>query len=133
MTNDLEYVRARIPGYRDYEDEAARHDSDIRVRAYVGEALAAARDRLGALSPETTESFERTLLHCMFNDLSFVQAIEHATLDQTMIAALVAGDRALVELADRAGQVSAAGFPALLELIEAQFVARHSPASRYSR
>lgn len=35
--DDLEAVRARIPGYADYGNGDARHEVDKQIRAYLGE------------------------------------------------------------------------------------------------
>lgn len=128
MTDDLSFVTERIPGYADYADERARSDSDMRVRAYVGERLADTQARLaGALDLETTKALEDVLLRCMFFDQIFVRKIEHARLDAAKISALVRSDRRLIELADRAVAVTATELRALVVDLDKQFEYRRSP------
>ena len=128
MTGDLPFVEGRISSYRGYDDEAHRHDSDMRVRAYVGEALTSVQTRLGAtFSPETKNSLEAVLYRCMFTDQAFIRKFEHAELDAQMVAALVHSDRVLIGFADQARSVSADDLPALLHAIDEQFDYRRSP------
>ena len=128
MSDDLDYVRARIPDYRAYGEEAARHDSDMRVRAFVGERLTEAQTRLaGTLDAATTARIEEVLLRCMFTDQVFVRTFEHAELAPPMIAALVSADRALVELGERLRAATAAELPELLNEIDRQFDYRRAP------
>ena len=128
MNDDLAYVSDRLPEYHSYGDEETRHDSDMRVRAYVGEALTALRTRLGGtLRPEANAALEKLLYHCMFADQHFVHAFEHAELDERTIAALVRSDRALVEDADRASTVGATDALGFFSALEARFSLRRSP------
>ena len=128
MTDDLDYLRARIPEYREYSDEGARNDSDMRVRAFVGKALTQAQLRLqGTYDAATAKVLDDVLMRCMFTDQVFIRKFEHARLDAPMIAALVRGDRALVELAERAETASAAGLHDLLIEIDKQYEYRRSP------
>lgn len=128
MTGDLEFLRARIPDYREYAQEADRHDSDMRIRAFVGKRLSDARARLGdGLDATLKQSIDAVLLRCMFTDQVFIHNFEHATLETSMIAALVRADRALVETGERLSTVPIAELPALLHDLDAQFDYRRAP------
>jgi len=96
---DLELLRARIPGYADYADPAARHQVDKQIRAWLGEALTEARDRLkpdGALA----ERLDGLLLRCEFSDQRVIRAADHARFDQELVDHVHALDRRIVETGD---------------------------------
>ena len=131
--SDLAFVRTRIADYRAYADEYARHDTDMRVRAYVGERLSAAQTRVAsALDPAATQALDATLLRCMFGDQPFLRRLQHADLDDVATAALVASDRALIETADRLSGADAAALPALVAQIGERLDAR-LPDGRITR
>lgn len=97
---DLELLRQRIPGYADYSDGDARHDVDKQVRAYLGEALADARDRLrpqGALG----ERLDGEVLRCQFTDQREIRAADHARFGPRLVARVHALDLELVTIAER--------------------------------
>ena len=126
--DDLDFVRSHIKDYPAYDDERERHDSDLRVRAFVGERLSAARERLGsALDEATIETFDDVLMRCMFSDQVFVRKFEHARLDASMTAALVRSDRMLIEFGEAAVTAAAATFHDLLVEIDKQFEYRRAP------
>lgn len=104
---DLELLRERIPGYADYADGDARHDVDKQVRAYLGEALAGARDRVrpqGALA----ERLDGEILRCQFSDQREIRAVDHARFDPRLVARVHALDRELVTIADRVRDITEA-------------------------
>ena len=128
MSDDRDFVNAKIASYRGYDDEADRHDSDMRVRAYVGEALTGVQTRIGgALDATTRASLEEVLLRCMFADQVFTRNFEHRDLPPSLIAALVRSDRTLIELADRARTTSPTELAPLLHAIDADFEYRRAP------
>ncbi|GAC1444106.1 MAG: hypothetical protein NVS2B8_17080 [Vulcanimicrobiaceae bacterium] len=128
MSDDLAFVSSHIVDYRAYDEERARADSDMRVRAYLGTRLTDAQTRLaGALDVETTRALDDVLMRCMFSDQVFVRKFEHARLDAPMVAALVASDRRIIEYAQRATTVSAADLRALVIEIDKQFEYRRAP------
>lgn len=128
MSDDLSFLRTHLPSYPGYSDEAARHDTDMRVRAFVGEKVSEALTRLsGQLSPEAVASGERTVMECMFTDQAFLRRIEHAELDEGAVAALEAADRRLIVAATSADCVAPGAFGALVEDIDRSFKARYEP------
>jgi hypothetical protein len=97
---DLEYLESRIPGYADYADDSARHEVDKQIRAYLGESLAAARDRLnpaGAL----LDRLDGLLLRCEFSDQRVIRAADHARFGEVLVDRVHQLDREIVECADR--------------------------------
>ncbi|HEY0613028.1 MAG TPA: hypothetical protein VGC96_00240 [Candidatus Elarobacter sp.] len=96
---DLEIIRSRIPGYAGYAGDDARHEVDKQIRAYLGEALAAARD---ALRPPAAvgEQLEGLLLRCEFADQRVLRAADHARFDAALVERLHCLDRELIEAAD---------------------------------
>lgn len=133
MSEDLSFVRGRVTDYGDYGDERTRHDSDMRVRAYVGTRLTAAQARLaGGLDEPTTKALEDVLMRCMFSDQVFVRKFEHARLDDAMIAALVRSDRRLIEFAERADAVEAGALRDLVIEVDKEFEYRRSPEPLYA-
>ncbi|MEA2720753.1 MAG: hypothetical protein QOJ39_2617 [Candidatus Eremiobacteraeota bacterium] len=97
---DLEALRSRVPGYADYADDTARHEVDKQIRAYLGEALAAVRDRLnptGALM----DRLDGLILRCEFSDQRVIRAADHARFDQALVDRIHQLDREIVGCADR--------------------------------
>jgi hypothetical protein len=128
MNDDLAFLQAHLPNYSGYGDETERHDTDMRVRAFVGEKLTEALNRCAAeLSPDDAAAGERTLMQCMFTDQTFIRRIEHAALDERAQATLAAADRRLVEVAAGADTVLAADVGALLAAVDRQFALRYEP------
>ena len=102
---DLELLQGRIPGYADYANPDARHQVDKQIRAWLGEALSAARDRLrpaGALA----DQLEGLLLRCEFSDQRVIRAADHARFDRELVDHVHALDRRIVEAGDRIGAAS---------------------------
>jgi len=97
---DLEYLRAHVPGYADYAGEASRHEVDKQIRAYLGEALAAARDRLGPTGP-VLERLDGLMLRCEFSDQRVIRAADHARFGTELVDRIHELDREIVESADR--------------------------------
>jgi hypothetical protein len=97
---DLEQLQARIPGYADYADEDARHQVDKQIRAYLGEALAAARNRLKPTS-HLSDQLEGLILRCEFSDQRVIRAADHARFDPPLVDHVHALDLALANVADR--------------------------------
>jgi len=97
---DLEYLRDRIPGYADYAGDAARHESDKQVRAWLGEAITAARDRLQPAGP-LGERIDGILFRCEFFDQRVERAVHHALFGQALVDRVHQLDREIVETADR--------------------------------
>jgi hypothetical protein len=128
MTDNLAYLTERLPAYSGYAEETDRHESDMRVRAFVGEKVSEALERLAdRLSTELADAGQHLLEECMFTDQAFIRRIEHADLDIVAQAALVAADQRLVEVAGDADSVTPEEFAALLARIERQFALRYEP------
>jgi len=97
---DLELLRSRVPGYAGYADDSARHEVDKQIRAYLGEVLAAARERLrptGAL----LDRLDGLILRCEFSDQRIIRAADHARFGDELVAHIHRLDREIVECADR--------------------------------
>ena len=104
---DLEFLQGRIAGYADYGDGAARHHVDKQMRAYLGEALAAVRERLRPTGP-LGEQIEGLILRCEFSDQRVIHAADHARFGREQIDRIHALDRQIVETADRVREITSA-------------------------
>jgi len=116
--DDLSFLRQRIAAYADYAHRDERHLVDKQVRAWVGEAIAAARERL---APEgaTADLADRVIFRCEFSDQHVIRAVDHGSFsDAPTVDHIHALDRALVERAEAAAAVDAAGFDALLRRLD---------------
>lgn len=128
MSDDLEFLAGRVPGYRAYAGEDERHDSDLRVRAFVGERVTDAQARLGAFEAGAQKEIDDLVLRCMFADQAFIKRFEHAALDARAVATLVRADRVLIELAERLEGSTKPEIEALVRQIGAQLDYRDSPS-----
>ena len=81
---DLEQLQARIPGYADYANADARHQVDKQMRAWLGEALLVARDRLAPAGP-LGERVDGLILRCEFSDQRVIRAADHARFDPDLV------------------------------------------------
>jgi Na+/phosphate symporter len=127
MTENLTFLTDAIKGYGPYADEATRHATDDRVRAYVGEALAKFRSAIEKqLDAATIAALDAVILLCQFADQAFVVRLQHADLSAETIERLVEIDRRLIELANKVEKISADGIHALIEKIDAEFTARRN-------
>jgi hypothetical protein len=97
---DLELLQGRIPGYADYANAEARHQVDKQIRAWLGEAISAARDRLSPTG-SAAERLDGLLLRCEFSDLRVIRAADYARFDAELVDHVHALDRRIVEVADR--------------------------------
>jgi hypothetical protein len=124
--DDLEAIRRLVPAYADYTDEEARHLADTQVRAWVGEALSRARERIGAaFDARLGDQFDELLLLCEFTDQVLMRTLNHLTLDAVARASVHAADRALFDAATRAdGFASTDGFAAFLTELRGLFADR---------
>ncbi len=98
--DDLEVLRERIPSYAGYVTPGSRHDSDKQVRAYLGEALSEARERI-VPPPDLADRIDGLILRCEFTDQAFVRASDRARFDADLAARVHGFDRAVVACADR--------------------------------
>jgi hypothetical protein len=125
---DLDYLQAHVPGFAGYADEDARHETDRRVRAVVGTALADAQARLGDRLPaDVATSLEALVFRCEFPDQKFVTAWDHADIDAAKVATLARIDRALVEQAESVSTAGPAEVAAVVSEVDLQFDHRDDP------
>ena len=116
MSDDRAFLLQRIREYAEYTDLDERSRNDERVRAFTGERLAAARERLSReLDEATARALDAAIMECQFADMKYARTLEDADLDDATIAVI-----------ERAERVSAEELPALLEEIEAAFAARRA-------
>jgi hypothetical protein len=113
---DLELLRSRIPGYADYADAAARHQVDRQIRAWLGEALSEARDRLRP-ADGLAERLDGLILRCEFSDQRVIRAADHARFDRELVDHVHALDRRIVEAGD--GIRAAGSFDELATALDA--------------
>ena len=122
--DDLDAIRGRIRQYADYGSADGRHESDKQVRAYLGEVLAAARERL-APHAAVTEQLDALLLRCEFTDQALLRAADQARFDADVEARIHAADRRLLDLADHLRTVAdGGGLATLLDEAAAAFEER---------
>jgi hypothetical protein len=116
--DDLSFLRARIASYADYAHRDERHLVDMQVRAWVGEAIAAARERLHPDGP-AGDLADRIITRCEFVDQALVRASDRGSFsDAPFVDHVHALDRSLIETADGAATVDADGFAALLARLD---------------
>lgn len=121
----LVFLRERIPAYADYGDEDSRHLVDKQVRAYVGEALSAIRERLADdLAGTLAEQLERTLLMCEFSNQQLIHVLDHAHLTNVEVEELHEVDHELILIADRAEAIELAALDAYLDELHSLFARR---------
>jgi len=109
--DDLSFLRSKIAEYADYRDQEARHLVDKEVRAYVGEAVARMRERLGPAG--AADVLDDLLMRCEFSDQRVIRAMDHGSFaDESLVKQIHELDRALIEAADRAGDVGSDGLSA---------------------
>jgi hypothetical protein len=98
-------LKGKLPGFAGYADLGARRVTDGKVRAYLGERLAALSVRL-APSGAAAERLNALILRTEFTDQQAQLYFDSATLDASRLQAVATADLAAVELADRADSVS---------------------------
>lgn len=115
----VDEIRSRI-GAVSYGSRDERILTDERVRAYVGERLAAiASENLDALDAPGRERYDRTLLRCEF--LNPQAAAQNGDPQPEKIEAVRAADSKLLEAAQL---LDADGLQAALRALEQAFDAR---------
>ncbi len=103
--DDLPVLRARIPGYADYSGTETRHQTDKQIRAYLGEALSEARERLKPPAP-IADQLDGLVLRCEFSDQRFIRAVDHARFGDALAERVHRLDRIIVDAADRVRAVA---------------------------
>jgi len=112
--DQLEFLRTKIPDFPGYSTEDGRRRSDELVRSYLGEALAEMSERLGPLPEPLEKTMEELLLRSGFTNQVGMKAFEDRVHTDPQVDGLVAGDAALVELAERAPAVPSEDLGAFL-------------------
>ena len=98
---------------------------DKQVRAWAGEALAEARERLAPADPALAELADRVIFRCEFTDQRVIHAVDHGVFaDVALVDRIHALDRALVESVEGSDRLDAAAFAALLARIDGLLDAR---------
>ena len=122
--DDLEALRAEIPGYAGYSDAEARHLVDKQLRAWVGERLAALEGRLGLSSGPLASAYEHLISECEFSDPHVMRELEERKFDDSDQALIYRLDRRLMETADRAPTIDAQAAAEYLSELEHLFSSR---------
>jgi len=123
MSDEMIGARSAIPGYAGHADTHARRLADQQVRAWVGERLAALRERLPL--DGATEVFDDVIFHCEFGDQHVIKALEDARFGEAApSAALEAADDRLLVAAASADTIDGAGLPAFLAGLRDAFAQR---------
>lgn len=119
--DDADAVRAQIPNFPGYATLADRRLADELVRSYLGEALSELAARHPDFFADAHDGYQRLIMRAGFmNQLAF-HAFEYADGDAARQAAVAAGDRSLLTVADRSGAVDASGIPSYLDDVTAAF------------
>lgn len=122
--DDADAIRAQIPNFPGYATLPDRRLADELVRSYLGEALSELAARHPDFFADAHDGYQRLLMRASFmNQLAF-HAFEYSDGDAVRQAAVAAGDRAIVTVADRSSVVEAAGIPAYLDDVTAAFDGR---------
>lgn len=110
LSADLAALRARIPEFPGYTDEASRYRSDRLVRAYLGRSLSRfAGAAAPQLQTDVRARIDALLLRCAFPDQRLIAFLAHRRAGEAQLVRLVQLDRRLVEDADRIASVAADG------------------------
>ena len=126
MTDEMTQVRSFIPAYAGHADASARRLADQQVRAWVGERLAALRERLPL--DGVSAAFEDVLVHCQFGDQQVIKALEDDSFAAPdHVAVIEAEDTAVLAAAAEAERVDAGDVPAFITNLQTIF--RHRSAA----
>jgi hypothetical protein len=111
----LQLLNDKIANFPGYATDDARKVSDEEVRSYLGEALADIEARLALADPGSAQQIGDLLLRVGFTN----QAVYHAYEEKARNAhgpfdGVPDADARVIELAQRAAQVDAAGLSAYL-------------------
>ena len=97
----------KIPDFRGYDDEEHRRLSDEQVRSYLGEALAAARERLAPLAPAAQSALDDLVIRTGFTNQQAFRTFEDGARNTSDFGDIEAADAEIVQLADRAATIDA--------------------------
>lgn len=126
MEQALKAIRAHVPDFAGYGDEATRRIADEQIRAVVGEALAL----LHVNHPDyfesgpLTESYDRLILRCEFTNQAVFKAFEYAAIGADRQVAIAHADELLIQTSLRAKDVAPSDLPGYLSDLEGAFDSR---------
>jgi hypothetical protein len=125
MSEELTEIQRSIPDYAGVGDASARRRSDQQVRAWVGEHLAALRERLASELGASATLLDDVILRCEFGDQRVIKAIEAARFDDPACGArLTAHNALLVSTMAGSASVDAAGLAAFVTALDAALTQR---------
>jgi hypothetical protein len=120
MSEELAAGAAVVPGYAGHADMPARRLSDQQVRAWVGELLAALRDRVPLEG--YAERVEALLMRCEFADQHVIHAIEdNRFAEPENAAALEEYDRKLIAASNALANAGPGDLGPVLDALERAF------------
>jgi hypothetical protein len=125
MNDELIQIRSAIPNFAGFADVPARRLSDQQVRAWVGERLAALRER----EPRATDGsdFEDAIVHCQFGDQHVIKALEDGRFGEPeRVAVLEAEDIRLLTIAAGADTVTSDGVSAFVAAVREALLRRNA-------
>jgi hypothetical protein len=123
MSEELADGAAIVPGYAGHADMPARRLSDQQVRAWVGELLAALRERVPL--GEYGDRVEALLMRCEFADQNVIHAMEDDRFAQAEYAAAIEEyDRKLVAAANGLPSAGTGALEAVVAGLERAFTER---------
>jgi hypothetical protein len=117
----LQLLNEKITNFPGYGGEDERRLSEEMVRSYMGEALADLQVRLSPLDAAMTERVGDLLFRAGFTNQSAFRAYDNATVAESVVAAVAKSDAHLIEIADKAPGIDAAGLGAYLDEIRTSF------------
>lgn len=127
-----EFLSEQIAGFPGYADEDGRRMADELVRSYMGEALAELQVRLAPLDAATEGRIGDLLIRIGFTNQSAFRTFLEAARTRTDFDDVAAADQRVVEIADDAGTVDAAGLPAYLDTVVEAFDRRDAVMSHFA-
>lgn len=128
MDDDLSFLNEAVAGFPGYGDEPGQRGTEQRVRALLGEALAALRTRLGSgLERGLAERLDLAIFRCQFADQRRVAAVDHRKIHAEEVTLLAHADREVVESVHGLSNLEAAALGPRLDGIMAMLDRRSTP------
>lgn len=120
----MQVLGAKIAGFPGYGDEDARRRSDELVRSYLGEALADLQARVGSLDAATESRLGDLIVRSAFTNQEAYELYEERAREHPEFDGIASADARVVETADAASTVDAAGASTYLDRVAEVFDAR---------